>query len=728
MKCRAAIVLLAIELCSCGGGGSPPMPAPADLSYPSATAFVVGTAIKPLTPTVSGTITGYSVSPALPAGLSLNSASGAISGTPSAVAAKTTYTVTASNATGSTEAAVTIQVWSGVLLDLGHVTPITGLQLTASRALSQETSGHCILWDTTTDAMVTSFACSGSISMAGATIVIAGANSLQVLATSDGQVQATITTPYSWWQLAPDGSYIATGSTTGLTAWSPTGESLYSSAGDYSKANAFAAVGQIQVALGPLGQSVIQTISLSTGASSLGPAFQGAFSEWFVDGSHFQTTMSTTTSTTVWTYSSASVQQDQTVPTLPSYQNIPSAISGTGNWFWVTSGGSGGSIDIYAVGASQTPALSVPNWPIGVAYEIASGATLALMPGAAVNGDFQVTIVDLSGASAVEANYTLPIAINTAYAATSASNWYIGNSNGVLLDGKSLASTPKFLTLGAAWSIASGGGLAAVGTASGQIVVINPQTQTVQNTIAFSGGSIQMSPDGMVLAAMSEYSVSLNVYSLPAGTLINSFGIPGGTLFALAPSGQVIATGTATTVVPGLEPVWGEQVTAVTGGPVLASVSAPYGGCFSRVFFSPDGTLIAASEEPLSPCELQTNIYKNYGNLAGVSGWAVGWIDNSRLLVNNYNVQPSGVAEYTGATIYSPTGAVVASPKLQELTSIETINSDQVYSPSRNSIYSLSTGATIFGDGKLLSTPSGGTAVAGYAVFPSGSLVRAVPY
>src|ERR1700676_2597752 len=114
MKCRAAIVLLAIEFCGGGGGGSPPMPAPADLSYPSATAFVVGMAIKPLTPTVSGTITGYSVSPALPAGLSLNSASGAISGTPSAVAAKTTYAVTASNATGSTEAAVTIQVWSGV--------------------------------------------------------------------------------------------------------------------------------------------------------------------------------------------------------------------------------------------------------------------------------------------------------------------------------------------------------------------------------------------------------------------------------------------------------------------------------------------------------------------------------------------------------------------------------------------------------------------------------------
>lgn len=310
MKCRATILLLlAIGLSACGGGDSSQMPAPADLSYPSATAFVVGTAIKPLTPTVSGTVTAYSVSPALPAGLSLNAATGAISGTPSAVATEATYTVTASNATGSIKAAVTIRVWSGVVLDLGGVTQITGLQLTDSRALSQDSSGRCILWDSATDAKVTSFACSGSISMAGATIVIAGANSLQVLAAADGQVQATITTSYSWWQLAPDGSYIATGSATGLTAWSPTGESLYSTAGDYSKAKAFAAMGQVQVALGPLGQSVIQTISLSIGTSSLGPAFQGAFSEWFADGSHFQTTRSTTTSTTVWTYSSASVHR-----------------------------------------------------------------------------------------------------------------------------------------------------------------------------------------------------------------------------------------------------------------------------------------------------------------------------------------------------------------------------------------------------------------------------------
>ena len=55
-----------------------------------------------LTPTTSGgTVTSWSVSPSLPAGLSLDSSTGAISGTPSAVTSSAAYTITASNTGGS---------------------------------------------------------------------------------------------------------------------------------------------------------------------------------------------------------------------------------------------------------------------------------------------------------------------------------------------------------------------------------------------------------------------------------------------------------------------------------------------------------------------------------------------------------------------------------------------------------------------------------------------------
>jgi hypothetical protein len=55
-------------------------------------------------------VTLYSINPALPAGLSLSSSTGIISGTPTAVTAASSYTVTASNLSGSTTATLTITV------------------------------------------------------------------------------------------------------------------------------------------------------------------------------------------------------------------------------------------------------------------------------------------------------------------------------------------------------------------------------------------------------------------------------------------------------------------------------------------------------------------------------------------------------------------------------------------------------------------------------------------
>jgi len=53
--------------------------------------------------------TGYTISPALPAGLSLNSATGVISGTPSATSSTTTYTITGFNVSGCNSTTITIQ-------------------------------------------------------------------------------------------------------------------------------------------------------------------------------------------------------------------------------------------------------------------------------------------------------------------------------------------------------------------------------------------------------------------------------------------------------------------------------------------------------------------------------------------------------------------------------------------------------------------------------------------
>jgi hypothetical protein len=46
--------------------------APSDLKYPTPPTLVVGTKMTSLAPTVVGQVASYKVSPALPAGLSLN--------------------------------------------------------------------------------------------------------------------------------------------------------------------------------------------------------------------------------------------------------------------------------------------------------------------------------------------------------------------------------------------------------------------------------------------------------------------------------------------------------------------------------------------------------------------------------------------------------------------------------------------------------------------------------
>lgn len=102
--------------------------APANLVYATPVTYVVGTTISPNTPTSSGgAIATYAVSPALPAGLSLNTSTGVISGTPTAAAGTANYTVTGTNVTNSTQATVTITVQATLTAPSGlsYSTPVT---------------------------------------------------------------------------------------------------------------------------------------------------------------------------------------------------------------------------------------------------------------------------------------------------------------------------------------------------------------------------------------------------------------------------------------------------------------------------------------------------------------------------------------------------------------------------------------------------------------------------
>jgi autotransporter-associated beta strand protein len=98
------------------------VPAPSGLSYtPPAVTGTVGTAISNLAPTITGTVTNYSISPELPAGLSISSSTGVISGTPTDVASTATYTITASNSGGDTTTTISVTVNSaGAIFDTAY--------------------------------------------------------------------------------------------------------------------------------------------------------------------------------------------------------------------------------------------------------------------------------------------------------------------------------------------------------------------------------------------------------------------------------------------------------------------------------------------------------------------------------------------------------------------------------------------------------------------------------
>jgi uncharacterized delta-60 repeat protein/uncharacterized repeat protein (TIGR01451 family) len=85
---------------------------PSALTYSTNPAtYTKGTAITNNTPSSSGApVVSYSISPALPTGLSFNTSTGVISGTPTVLSPAADYTVTATNTGGSTQATVNITV------------------------------------------------------------------------------------------------------------------------------------------------------------------------------------------------------------------------------------------------------------------------------------------------------------------------------------------------------------------------------------------------------------------------------------------------------------------------------------------------------------------------------------------------------------------------------------------------------------------------------------------
>jgi hypothetical protein len=121
--------------------------APSDLSY-AASPFTLtkGTPMQSASATVTGTVTSWSISPSLPTGLSLNTSTGAITGTPTEVKAQTDYTITATNNGGSTTGTIKITVNDVAPSNLSYAaSPFTLTKGTAMTSASPSISGGTVV-------------------------------------------------------------------------------------------------------------------------------------------------------------------------------------------------------------------------------------------------------------------------------------------------------------------------------------------------------------------------------------------------------------------------------------------------------------------------------------------------------------------------------------------------------------------------------------------------------
>ena len=96
------------------------------LSASSETATVKAAAKGFTVTSTGGAIASFAISPAAPAGMTFNTTTGALSGTPTATAAATTFTVTGKNATGTYSKTFTLTVVAQVPYSIGATGPSGG--------------------------------------------------------------------------------------------------------------------------------------------------------------------------------------------------------------------------------------------------------------------------------------------------------------------------------------------------------------------------------------------------------------------------------------------------------------------------------------------------------------------------------------------------------------------------------------------------------------------------
>jgi large repetitive protein len=417
----------------------------------------------------------YSVSPALPAGLSLNTSTGTISGTPTATATSTTYTVTASQSSGV--CIVTQNYTFSVVCPTITITPATLTAATIGSAYSQ------------------------TISQTGLTGTPAWSVSAGTLPTG-----------------------LSINSTSGVISGTPTATETFNftvqvTNGTCSQTNTYSivvscptiSISPSTLSNGIVGSAYNQTLT-QTGLTGT-PA-------WSVSAGTLPTGLSLNTSsgvisgtpTALGTFNftvqvtNGSCSQTQAYSITVNCPNITFTNTTASN----ATVGSAYSLNASVTGNTQTVTYSVsPALPAGLSLNTSTGAISGTPTATAAVATYTVTASQSSGVCTVTQNYTFSVVCSTiSISPSTLSNGVVGSAYSQTLTQTGLTGTPT-------WSVSAGTlptGLTLNAT-SGVISGTPTATGTFNFTVQVTDGTCSTSQAYTV--AVNCTGVSINPATLP---------------------------------------------------------------------------------------------------------------------------------------------------------------------------------------------------------------------